>query len=323
MQTSHVHRILHLNLWSEIAKLFNHSTRRLAAIAYVTSDRVKFGKDDILVSDVSDDAIKHQQTNRDVIAAAVHRGAKVFSCDGLHAKILVLDQRAIVGSANLSASSANRLIEAAVLTDHPGTVALVTKLINDLAAKSVSVDRDFVSRIAKIKLAAPVWRGSHRAPNLQLESPTESRTWIIGVRELSPPFLEREEALSEPGKKLASKSLQKKGSSAEWIRWPSSVWRAKAIREGDTVVQLWCPLGSAVPVRVYEQVTVIRTQKEPRGFRIYVEESRISDARAISWQRFRQIIKPLQISPPVGRGSVRLLTAEQADVLWSSWTATK
>ena len=81
------------SLWREIEKLAKSAQYKLAAVAYPTNDDiVKFGEGDLLVVDASQKAISTAQTDRRVLARAFKRGASLYSCPGLHAKVMVFDE---------------------------------------------------------------------------------------------------------------------------------------------------------------------------------------------------------------------------------------
>jgi phosphatidylserine/phosphatidylglycerophosphate/cardiolipin synthase-like enzyme len=110
-------RVLSADIWNEIGKRAKTADTRKAAIAYFTKDLVGFRAADVLVVDASSHAIRTGQTDAKLLQKLHRAGVRLFSQEGLHAKVLLLDGYSVVGSANMSASSA-RLIEAAVISDN-------------------------------------------------------------------------------------------------------------------------------------------------------------------------------------------------------------
>ncbi len=147
-------RVVTLDLWPHVRRLSKQAKRRIAAVAYVTSDaEVQFGAGDILVVDASNQAIKGGATSSRILRAAHDRRARLFNCPGLHAKLLLLDGVAVIGSANISSASVNRKIEAALITDEASITRSVESVIHQLARKSEEIDERFLRRIAKIEVA--------------------------------------------------------------------------------------------------------------------------------------------------------------------------
>lgn len=98
------------NLWPTLRALARKSATKLAAVSYVTTSKfVAFGRDDVLVVDATDEAIRTRLCDAKVLSRAVGQGAEVYSLPGLHAKVLVLGGTAVVGSANISMTSASSL----------------------------------------------------------------------------------------------------------------------------------------------------------------------------------------------------------------------
>jgi phosphatidylserine/phosphatidylglycerophosphate/cardiolipin synthase-like enzyme len=144
-----MHEVACLQLWQKLEGLAKKARCRRAAVAYVTNDlKVKFGKGDLLVVDASDNAIRSGQTSASVLRSAHGRHATIFNLPGLHAKLLLFDRIAVIGSANLSNYSVTHLIEAGLITDDLPTVFAVNSLIEQLADQAQKVDKPFLDRIA-------------------------------------------------------------------------------------------------------------------------------------------------------------------------------
>lgn len=150
-------RLVHDSLWKEVARLSRRSTTRTAAVAYVTRGlEVRFDKGDLLVADASDIAVQSGQTKAAILRDAFERGARLFSRPGLHAKVLVFDNVAVVGSANLSETSVKKKIEAAVITDEGSLVDAARKFVVGLTRDSEPIDEAFLRRIEALKVAVRV-----------------------------------------------------------------------------------------------------------------------------------------------------------------------
>lgn len=110
---------------------------RYAVIAYVSTDSlVRFKKDDVLVVDASEPCVRAGQTSASVLHRAVRSGAEVYSLPGIHAKVLVCDDTAIVGSANLSAAAAEPLREAGLISNDPAIVKQARDLVRTLSLRA-------------------------------------------------------------------------------------------------------------------------------------------------------------------------------------------
>jgi PLD-like domain len=143
------------NLWASIESHAKNARRKVAAVAYVSNDsRVKFRRGDTLIVDASDQQIKSGATSARVLRDAVARGARVYSLPKLHAKLMVFDNIVIIGSANISESSATALKEIGIISDSPQLTKDGLSIIDNLKRnwKSCRVDKPFIKRISEIEV---------------------------------------------------------------------------------------------------------------------------------------------------------------------------
>ena len=158
-----------------VSDLARSSARRVAAVAYVSDDSgVRFRRGDLLIVDASEKAIRAGQTSATVLKRAVLAGAEVWSRPGLHAKVLVCGNTAIVGSANLSAAAAEPLREAAVVSDDAPLVEQVHKLIESYKRRALRLSKQAVSELEKIEVDRPSFGPIHPGSRRQKPSLLEA-----------------------------------------------------------------------------------------------------------------------------------------------------
>jgi phosphatidylserine/phosphatidylglycerophosphate/cardiolipin synthase-like enzyme len=191
VKDSRMQRLLSQRLWATLRKLSAKASVKMAAVFYVTSDKyVRFGDGDDLVVDASDSAIAQGQTTALILEQAFERGARLYSYPGLHSKLMVLNGHAVVGSANLSLSSAESLVEVALVTDQPAIVGTAISIISELRKVSDPIDDAFIERIKSIEVAACIGGGIARKPRPLKEF--EARTWLVGVHEMARDFVDEQ-----------------------------------------------------------------------------------------------------------------------------------
>lgn len=186
--------------WPEIKRLAGAARRRLAAVAYVTSDaHVSFKAGDVLVTDASENAIACGETSAKVLQAAHDRGAKLYTCPGLHAKVLVFDNVAIVGSANLSLRSVDHLIEATTITDDPTVVERTRAFITRLTEKSRRIDAAYLQHIGAMTVVRRPALFSRRTVNPPELGETPKTATVIAQSLQAAPMPERPASLASVG----------------------------------------------------------------------------------------------------------------------------
>lgn len=174
----------------KLRQLGRDSLRKHAAVAYVTQNYLQLSDGDMLVCDCSDRAISSRQTDRELIARLVADDVEVFSCDSLHAKLVVFDHKKLfVGSANLSRYAAKQ-IECGILTDDVSVVADATKFIYELAEVSEPVTDAFIDRIFALPLqdvqSSRISRQTRSLNRRRRRGDLEVRYWFFkGVKHLS------------------------------------------------------------------------------------------------------------------------------------------
>lgn len=307
-------------LWSRIKSLSGKARRRSAAVAYVSSDKiVKFQEGDILVVDASDVCIKSSDTSAEVLRRAFRRGAHIFSLHNLHAKVLVFDRVAVIGSANVSKSSASALVEAGVITDDRGTVAQAKALIDQLTEESEEVDSDFIDRICRIPVKRRPRRGGGRRRKRKIRLPA-NRTWLVRVDELREGAFPDEADAVSAGEQVAKQRLSTRRSDVTWIRFVGrSRFRSEAT-EGDSVIQIWCAYGDKRQ-RVYRHAPILYRQDEGHWTRFYLEESAENEDDSMPLGEFKKFVQKLGLPGRVGPLSCREIPPEYAtalDLLWGN-----
>lgn len=112
------------------------------AVAYFADsadDLLRLPQGSRLVVNASIAAVKAGQTHPASLLRLVRRRKiRVYSVENLHAKVYVLGDRAFIGSANASHSSAHRLLEAMVSTSDPATVRCAREFVERLCKEELS-----------------------------------------------------------------------------------------------------------------------------------------------------------------------------------------
>src|SRR5690349_18499265 len=128
-------------LWKAIAARAKNAKRIKAAIAYVTDvSALRMKSGDVLVVDASDAAIASGQTSANTLDRLCNKGVQLFNHVGLHSKVIIADSVVFASSANLSASSKSKLLEAGIETDNPSVVSGAVGLIQRLAEARNQID---------------------------------------------------------------------------------------------------------------------------------------------------------------------------------------
>jgi hypothetical protein len=134
------------HVWSAISKVCTGPGRRTAAIAFLGWDAPRLmplRRGDVLVVNASDSALLAHATSPDALDAYVAAGVRVSSTPRLHAKVIVTNTHAVIGSANASTHS-SELDEAIIVTDDQTVIAAGRAFISGLV-DATPVDEEFLT----------------------------------------------------------------------------------------------------------------------------------------------------------------------------------
>jgi PLD-like domain len=165
-------RFLSDDAWATISELARNAKSRHAAVAYIGSDALDMlplGKDDTLIVDLSDGTVKSGSTNPSVIRRYYQKGVQVFSCQGLHAKVFVFGNKAVIGSTNVSSNSRDVLTEAAVVTSDPSIVASCRQFIKEIQEQLIPLNDKQIQQSEKL-YRKPKWQPGSGVPTHQTKA---------------------------------------------------------------------------------------------------------------------------------------------------------
>ncbi|MDI9915601.1 phospholipase D family protein [Rhodococcus sp. IEGM 1379] len=133
------------NPWPHITQAIRTQGPRHAAIAYLdhnAPEQLPLRAGDILVVNAGAAAIRAHATSPTALAHYLSKGVRVLSSPTLHAKVIVTNRRAVIGSANATINSTYS-DDAVIITDDPTIIADTRKFIDNLDDLT-EVDQPFI-----------------------------------------------------------------------------------------------------------------------------------------------------------------------------------
>ena len=316
-----MHKVISKGIWKDIRVRARKARHRKVAIAYVTQDLVGFRKGDVLISDASQRAIANGETDASLLRRLLKKGVHLYDCADLHAKVLLLDDVAVIGSANMSQTSAKHKVEAGFVTDQSSIVSAVASFIEQLIQQSRELRTQDVAALCKIRVVRRGGRfdGSSKR-KLTKVTTLGNRTWLIGVRELVNDPVSKEQTLIDRAMESLRKQTAHTDADISWIRWGTRGRFARECRAGDTVIQIWRSAHAKRPSAVYKAVPVLLKQKTDRWTRFYLADPKGRYAE-IGWGNFKRLIKEIGYSRRVSAGVVQFVEPDIADAIDRKWSS--
>lgn len=298
------------DLWVELSRKSAGHKRIRAAISYVTARHLDFREGDLLICDASDDAIKGGLTSASTLRAFFDQGAELYSFDGLHSKVAVIDDYALIGSANLSENAGVGTCEASLLTDDSQIAGLIQGFIENVKNECVPVTEEFLQRIE----ALPVVRafGINRRSKKKIDI-GESRVWLIATRQLSERITIAEESFELQGLKEAEKQIERDGYGIRSVRWSGkSRFRLEA-KPGDLVIEAFTEKrGTRKYIQVFQVAPILHRQDNDKWTRFYLETP--PDETYYLWKDVKADFTNLGVSN-ITPNSTRELTGKALGIL--------
>jgi hypothetical protein len=228
-------------VWDEIGRLARRRAARLLVVAYVGGDAPELvppRSDDYVLVDASEKAVRCGQTSPAALMAWADAGAVVESVEDLHAKVMIFGDVAVVGSANLSRNSRDRLIEAAVVATSSPLVrqarTAVADLLTSTRAQRVLLDSSALQDLQRIYNTEPSARRPPPRPGGMVLTPT-GRLFVMGIIEDEPFRPDEDDAV----KRAFRADRHHLGPAArfarDWMRLDRH-W-AEELRRGDALVR--------------------------------------------------------------------------------------
>lgn len=298
------------DLWPELSQQFAGHQRIRAAISYVTAQYLDFRQGDLLICDASDDAIKGGLTSAVVLRSFIDQGAEIYSYNGLHSKVAVIDDKALIGSANLSENAGTATCEASLLTNDPQIAGLIQGFIEKVKSESIPITEEFLCRIESL----PVVRsgGIPRKSKKRIDV-GQSRVWFVATKRLSKRIVEAEAAFEQVGMAAAMKKIKANGYTVQSIRWSGkSRFRSEA-KLGDLLIEAFTEKrGSRKYIEVYQATPILHRQDDEKWTRFYLEVP--PDQTYYLWKDVKADFKSLGVFN-ITPNSTRELTGKAVGIL--------
>lgn len=304
-------KIITSKVWTQVTRLLDKRGNKTAEIAYVSKGTpLSFEDGDVLICDASDHAIKTGETDAATPKRFLNDGAELYSCQNLHAKILISGDSVVIGSANLSTSSENYLLEASLITTRSQIRSQASAFIHNLIKVSARIDDDFIRHITSL----PVKRGfrplsARRGAKAEVEE-IGSRYWVVNTHPLIS-YPEHEEEYVEKGEEEAREALKNPDAEVSWIRSTGKGRFRRLAKPGDTIIEITKYKRKAV---VSAPRPILVRQQHRKWTRFYLGEPN----RHISWTLFEDNLKKIGLIK-IKKTSTRELNQRDIMLMDSIW----
>ena len=319
-------RLLHGDeVWETLRALAGQRARSHVAVAHLSKgahDRLPLPKGSTLVVDASEGAVKAGQTDPKELRKYLADGVKVYRVEGLHAKVYVLGGTAVIGSANVSKSSEEDLLEAAVSSDSRPLVRAARDFVRAEASDRISsATLDHLEPLFATRRApSTVSRGKRRASTRRLR-----RLWLMSTSLGA--WDEATERADEKGRPLAEAEIDDLlAYEVHAVEWYGGDGPMRDVAPDQQIIEFAQVDGG---VRVYPPCDVVHVQsvRRPPGSRrakrkrIYL--AREKGVKPMWWTEFHGLQRKRRLWLGQPRPSQEVVTECAGRALRSTWEGWK
>ncbi|MFI5095192.1 MAG: phospholipase D family protein [Candidatus Acidiferrales bacterium] len=288
----------------------SHESPLYVAVPYMGDDCGKLlslKRGDVLVVALTEANSRNGSVCPDEIARLQKTGVAVFLSSYLHAKVLLCGNKAVVGSANLSKTSAEYLDEAAIVTTDALAIRQIREWFRQRMAEPVTPK--WLSICSKVY--QPPKGGIRGKAKRTLRERTGQSVWILGLRHTIFP---QDEAVVE--KRGASQAKREVSDVSRFkidsVRWTGTPAFLDRMRKGDTVIQV---MQNAGPHYAEEAARLVgkRNTQSRRGTPVtylYLECNR--RPKRIPWAVFKKYCRSINLKLARNTGGRELTRSAQA-----------
>jgi ribosomal protein L20 len=287
------------SLWPKIVSLAKQSSRRQIVVAYLgkgASKILPLRKGNVLVVDLSEQAVKTGQTDPSEVEKYLKKGVKVYSQPNLHAKLYVFDEVVIVSSANLSTHSRNNLIEVGLLSEDKQVLSRAKNFIEGLIDNRKLVKATELKELKKL----------YRSPRFPAKRAARN-FWISRVDE---------EEFDDPDNKTIEK-LKRRIKHVDVKMYDITAvksWGRCAWNEGDIVVQV--VYNKDRPVYVIPPSEVIKVHRQKSRVYCLLKEPKHN---WVNWNLFQKVFKKTEIKQFSKYFDLKVTVPQRREEIYQFW----
>lgn len=312
------------DLWRTITSRIKTANRVHAAIAYLGSSGSRLlplSKGDHLVVDMSPSTVKAGATNPFEVEKLLKRGVNVFTRSNLHAKLVVVDNLLIAGSANVSLRSVDILDEAAIITSDRMAILRARDFIERLSTEPIRPK--YLAQCKQQYKSPRIAKGSKLPKSASWLRTEHAKLWIVSL--ITGEIPEGEQAEFDKGERKAKKLLRNADhSQITDFHWPRKPKMADEFKLGDWVIQI-IKDGNRIYVQppaqyLYQHHFRRGKNKHNERWVFYFEDD--IRGQEMSWSTFKRNYKRI-FGQDLNRPKTKAIRDTMAaDALLSLWTST-
>jgi len=303
------------DIWKEINNRLVQRQKKIACIAYVTTDTLHLSKNDTLICDASDYEIKFGATSAKILDYYFKQGVEIYTNQDLHSKLLLTSSFLVVGSANLSNKSAKYLVESAVITDNDILLSQAKSFCHNLTKESIPLSQNDIERLLKIKVVKRPFKPTKKSNTR--EKKFGSRYWYVSLGEMTTRQYEKVEDRIENAKKKVIAKTKFVEDDLGSIYFRKQTKFSLLAKEGDQILMNWKNSNKNPKRFIFPFATILRIDRQNEETIFIHDDAR--DGEEFTFSKFISLTNKLSLDKPIDKPRRRELSISDAKKLKSLW----
>jgi hypothetical protein len=279
------------DIWNQVNKHLAKKQKKIACIAYVTSDNLELTKGDTLICDASDYSIKFGMTSAKVLDIYFKKGIKLYSNQDLHSKLLLTDSFLVIDSANLSKSSAETLTESSVITHDDVLISQAKAFCHNLIKESELLTKIEIASRLKIKVVRRPFKPTTKSKTRDISF--GNQYWYMPVTDIGERTYKKHKDTVEKTKNAISNRENIDENDIAFILWGAK----KSPLEGEQVITRWYNKNKTQS-HIYPPSTILEKQIKDGFTYIYLDNTNTEKGK--SWTIFQSLLREIGLEKSIG-----------------------
>lgn len=306
------------NIWKKAGKLIAKKQKNFFCIAYVTTATLELNQGDILICDASKFSIKFGETSAKTLDYYFKRGVKIYSRQNVHAKLLLTKNFLLIGSANLSKSSAETLIESAVVTNSGILLSQAKAFLHNLKEESLLLGRKEIDALLEIKVVKRPFRPAIKSKTRFKQF--GNRYWFISLFEINDKAYDKIRDRVEKTSNLISQEGDIDQEDIGFIKWSTKTDFSRFAKEGDEII---VKLNNESKTRsyVFPPSTILKKEIVD-NFTYFYHDDRNSEENKIPWTKFQELTSKIDLKSAIGKRT-KIISDDDISKIRALWVNQK
>lgn len=284
-------KLISNDLWDVIKNYSRKTQKSKVASAYLTSnafEKVPLKKGDILLVAMCKRNLECGSVDPYEVEKYYNKGVKIYNLNNLHAKIYLLGNNVIIGSANLTSNS-EKLVEAGIITDNPKAIFNAKQFFKENCIEPITIG---YINLCKKWYKPATFNGFKSKKKSTKFNGQLSNLWVLNTQPIKGDT-SKDDVLFENKKKTFNKYITDKTRyKINRIFYPLKHRVVSNVNKGDIIVEIHKDKTNTEVYYPCRVLGIIKNKKTNKA-QLLIED--LINPRTTTWKSFEKLLKDNKI----------------------------